>query len=593
LPFGSRAELFYDPIQQAYGFATQGLDEELMPVCVSANEFVTKTMMSAKEDKQVLVKSGNLYEDANSCYEMCSSAKSLEKDREDEQRIYNTKKSEMSQRIATIRAQIVPLNQSRNTKSSNLGQSLKVLKKQRSAEISKQALQLKNFQIEKLEVLLGTKALKWKHNRGTMVSAVLKNDSDYALKSGRLTIDGYYKGKLIKSYDIKLPGYAQDIERKDSLGFELGYVAGPGQKVRLQHRIADFGGIAISTPSAKLLAKENGWVANLQGYLLPDELRVVSFGGQYVVPDKKGKRKNNAIVYSPEVVNFNDIVAARGLSQDAEIRRLKNQLNNMDLPESAEIAKLEQDIKGIETQIASAVESYKNSPIANNIRTIKEKEQICRSTRMQIEQLTEQTTLLSSAKQTLTECESGSMQANKVFQVIYDLNSNFGQEFNLPDIGGTFLLKSRELILKRLVNEAEYGVITDINGAFILPKSANRDKSMIYAPWHTNLEKGFWLQPLNKLGSSMDLNQNTSHTGNFDSLIENIVSRGCVDCSFEQFQKTIQIYGLSAPNAIQLKDTLSSQLGAVVEILEAKPNAAEAVDFTFEEIPQKEIACSI
>jgi hypothetical protein len=585
LPYNSRAEFFHGPITQAYEYATLGLGEALIPLCDEANSIIEDEEAYLKKASNDLLDQGNVPENPDACMNMCSSRMSLEDQRETEREALNNKIAEIDQKISYSKNKKRELESARSERAGALSKKLSSLKKKRDQLISREAETLAEEQISKLSIELGNGTFRRNFypssERLEYITVMFRNNSDFAIaksKWGSLTIkaEAYYKGVKIKDYSLDLPAYSFGNNFTDSLGFDKGYFLDVGEIVPIGNSIyRSVQGLDMNSPSGRLLAQERNWEPNSRGYILPDEMRIATFPeSAFVIPDEKGKRDGNKIVYTPTTVNFKDQVATRGLPQDSEIAEISRQINKQSFPEDDQIAALDNAISELRADQNAARDSFNSSQVAQNIKSLIESESQCRAARLAMNEIQAQVDRLGSWKDNLSSCGTKAVDTGAIFSGINSINYAIGSSMKLPEIEEKYAAKARQLIWAKLVSESQYVTKTDINGDFYIDGAVDQSKSLVFAPMMSISGESFWMQPLSSLKGKKNLNHQILGSEDFSEYISDVISYTCKDCSLEDYSSNMTASGLAAPDPNRLATNLSDSALLYAEQL-AKFEASE------------------
>jgi len=592
LPYNSRAEFFHGPITEAYEYATLGLDQALLPLCDDANAIIAEELASLAQARNELQQKGNVPETADACMNMCSSRISLEDQRETERKALNQKIAGIDQKISSAKQNKKQLQSARSKKAGALSQQLASLKKKRNQLLDKKAEVLAAKQVKNLRIIVGERGSGYYGDQGKTISVDLRNNSEFALRkpprygANKFSAEGYYKGIKIGDYTLEFPGY--DVSnKKDSLGFDKKYVAGRGEMLQLGkgsiYNHVD--GLSLNSPSGRLLAQERGWKPNSKGYVLPDEIRIVSFpGSAFVTPDENGKRVGSSIEYSPEVVNFKEQVAARGLPQDSEIAKISKQINNQSFSEDDQIASLDNEISGLTADQKSARDSFNSSQVAQNINILIESESECRAANTAMNEIDDYAERIAKWKDNLSSCGTEDVDTGAIFSGLNAINYRYGDVLELPEIDEKYAAKASQLIWAKLASESQYITKTDINGDFNIDGAVDQSNSLVFAPMMSMSGESFWMQPLSSLKGKKNLNHQLLGREDFSEYISDVISYTCNNCSLEEFSSIMVESGLAAPNPNQLANNLSNSEKVYAEQL-ANLEASEYDQNISEESP--------
>ena len=566
LPYNTRAEFFHEPLSEAYTYATTGLNAALQPLCEEANEIIAQNTDELDLARQQLLQSGSVPDTADACLNMCTSRISFEAQRENDRKTLIQTHAALDQQIASAKQKMKDLQASRTKKSGLLGNRLAALRSERARALNTEAEQLLARQLEKMTFALGTRQLNYpRSDSGKRISIVLKNNTEFAIgpspyaSYGTFDAAGYYKGEKITDYRMQIPADGSTGNKEDSLGFDKGYFGGPGESVTAGESIySSVPGLNMSTPSGRLMAREKGWKPNSEGYILPDEIRIVNFPTSlFLIPDETGQRQGASIVYSPEPVDFKQQAAAQGLPQDSEIARISKQLSNQSYPEDKQIAALEGEISQHRADKKSATNAFNSSSVAQSINALAESESLCRTARDQMNELDQWGKLLSEQQSNLASCGTENVNTGAIYGAIYSINREYDEGIELPNIQEKYAAKAKQLIWAKLATEAQFGSRSNIDGAFNIDKSIDQEQSLVFATWASSLGDLFWMQPLSTLGTNKDLNHHLARQGPIDEYFDDVVARSCSGCSLEEFSTRISNAGLAAPNPNQLAGLFS------------------------------------
>ena len=591
LPYNSRAEFFHGPITEAYEYSTLGLDQALLPLCDDANAIIAEELASLAQARNELQQKGNVPETPDACMNMCSSRISLEDQRETERKTLNQKIAGIDQKISSAKQNKKQLQSARSKKAGALSQQLASLKKKRNQLLDKKAEVLAAKQVKDLRIIVGERGSGQYGNNGKNISVDLRNNSEFALRKpprygAKISAEGYYKGIKIGDYTLAVPAYGVS-NKKDSLGFDKKYLAESGEMLKLgRGSIYDnVEGLSLNSPSGRLLAQERGWKPNSSGYVLPDEIRIVSFPGSvFVTPDENGKRVGSSIEYSPEVVNFKEQVAARGLPQDIEIARISKQINNQSFPEDDQIAAQDNEISGLRADQQSARDAFNSSQVAQNINTLIASESVCRAAGVAMNDLNTDAKRIGRWKDNLSSCGTEDVDTGAIFSGLNAMNYRYGDVLELPEITEKYVTKARHLIWAKLASESQYITKTDINGDFNIDGAIDQSNSLVFAPMMSISGESFWMQPLSSLKGKKNLNHQLLGREDFSEYISDVISYTCNNCSLEEFSSIMVELELAAPNPNQLANNLSNSEKVYAEQL-ANLEASEYDQNISEESP--------
>jgi len=418
---------------------------------------------------------------------------------------------------------------------------------------------------------------------------VLRNKSQFAIGSfpynEKMKLEGYYKGIKIGDHSAKV----DSASKKDSLGFSKRYLVPVGGIGLLEFDSygADIEGLSLNSPSGRLLAQERGWKPNSKGYVLPDEIRIVSFPkSAFVIPDETGTRKGSSIVYSPKRVNFKEQVAAQGLPQDSEIAKISKQINNQSFPEDDQIAVLDNEIRQLRADQQSARGAFNSSTVAQNINALIESESQCRTAGIAMNTIDEKSKRIAKWKDNLSSCGAEVVDTGAIFSGINAINYAYGDILELPKIQEKYATKAEQLTWAKLASESQYITKTDINGDFNIDGAVDQSNSLVFAPMMSMSGERFWMQPLSSLKGKKNLNHKLLGDQNFSRYISDVIRYTCNNCSLEEYSSSMVMSGLSAPNPNQLANNFSDSEKAYAERL-ANLEAFEYDQNIFEESPVK------
>lgn len=261
-----------------------------------------------------------------------------------------------------------------------------------------------------------------------------------------------------------------------------------------------------------------------QGFILPDEIRLVDFSASLlVIPDDKGRRAGSDIVYSPKPVNFRSVAERQGLPEDVEIARLTRQMQNQSFPEDTQINEKQNVIAGLEKQKKQATNNFNNSAIANQINALGSSESACRHARHTLNSLNQDADDLDDLGNDLASCQSGNLAAATVFSAIASLNATYNTDVELPDISSRYQTKVGELIFSKLAQASETTIRTGMDGSFYLDGSIDENNTLLFAEWNSSFGEAFWLQPLASLGEKKDLSHVTAQNSSCGEYLEAVV----------------------------------------------------------------------
>ena len=582
LPGASRADFFYEPIKEAYAYATADLNTTLVPPCDEAIEIIGEFQQSLDQELQELQGSGTVPETPEACFNMCTQRVDLENQREQDREELNQTISRLNTEIAAIKSDVKGLQASRSEKAGVVGKRLEQLTSSRNRSLNARAKGLLSEQIGKIKFNMGGQLRGY--DQGKKVPVILVNNTDYAILkkqygSRKLKTAGYYQGKKIIETESMLPRFNDRETLYDDLGFDKGYLVAPGGRVYIgDESVSDPTGLNLNSPSGRLLAKENGWTPNDAGYILPDEIRLVDFPASlFVIPDEKGRREGSQIVYSPKPVDFRSIAERQGLPEDAEIARLTRQMQNQSFPEDTQINEKQNLIAGLEKQKKQATNNFNNSAVANQINALGSSESACRLARDAFNSLNQGADALGDLRNDLASCQSGSLEAATVFSAIASLNSTYDTYIELPDISSRYQTKAGELIFSKLAQASETTIRTGMDGSFYLDGSIDENNTLLFAEWNTSFGEAFWLQPLGSLGEKKDLSHVTAQNDSFEEYLEGVVRFGANVSSVEALRLFTDFENNPSMQALfeSYRDSATEALNEIEERRSEQESSAE------------------
>ena len=598
VPGQSRAEFFYEPLKEAYLFATANLDQELVPVCNQAKTLLTKLQRLNSDMLGELQSSGNLPVTPDGCLNMCTQRINLEEQRlEDRQQLGKTI-ARLNAEIVNAQEKIKTLQDSRSKKAGELGRQLAKLESLRLKELSLRAEKLLEEQTGKIKFSIDGEIRYRSLYGGERVRVTLINDSDYAIVAtgyeDRPLLEGYYRGEKIVEQRVKLPRYGEQTSKMDEFGFDLGYLVPPGGRVIIgDDSIGDFAGLSVSSPQGRLMTREKGWTANRKGYILPDEIRIKQFPAKlFVIPDSEGTRSGSTIFYNPKKVDFKDEVTSKGLPQDAEIARLKQKIYKQPYPEDAQISELNKQIVSLKKQKKQARVNYDNSAIATQITQLTDSERSCRTARDSLVEIDRQNKKLSIIEANLSSCGSELLEPAAVLAGVTELNSSYGAELTIPDTSNRYTAKALALVMSKLNKSIESTTLAGINGDYSILNGVDPDTHIALATWESGIQEGFWFQPLVSLGAKKDLSYSTAENGSFEDYIEKVIWYGAGVNSISELSLRLIGMGEQETSPFALKRKYESLAESTSEnLLSLESEGAEDISLDGETDPKVSLTC--
>lgn len=199
LPGASRADFFYEPIKEAYGYATADLNTTLVPPCDEAIEIIREFQQSLDQELQELQGSGTVPETPTACFNMCTQRVDLENQREQDREELSQTITRLNTAIAVIKLDVKGLQASRPDKAGVVGKRLEQLTSSRNRSLNERAEGLLSEQIDKIKFKVGSRMVQYSDNRH--IGVTLINYSAYAIaKPGyrdTVIIEGYHQGTSI------------------------------------------------------------------------------------------------------------------------------------------------------------------------------------------------------------------------------------------------------------------------------------------------------------------------------------------------------------------------------------------------------------
>ena len=601
LPGQSRAEFFYEPLKEAYIYATADLGTELVPVCNQAKTLLVDLQELNDNALRELQGNGNLPATPDACLNMCTQRISLEDQRkQDRQQLVKTI-ARFNAEIANARENIKTLQDSRSEKAGELGRRLAILESARENALSKGARQLLKEQTAKIGFLID-KQIRWNVlYAGEQVRVTLINGSEYALAasshSSAVILQGYYRGVKIVEQGISIPH--SDVNPKtfkDKFGFSKGYLVPPQGKVVVgDNSIYDFPGLSVSTPEGRLLVRERGWTANSKDYILPDEIRIKAFSPNlFVIPDKNGTRTGSTITYNPKEVDFRAEAAAKGLPQDAEIARLKQQIDKQSYLEDAKINKQNALIASLNKQKKQVNDEFNNSALANQISQLTSSERSCRNARDSFAEIEGVSKNLSEIEANFSSCDSELLEPRAVLTGVAALNRSYYAGIETPDISSRYATKATALVMSKLSKSMEKTTLTGINGDYTIVDGVDPDTHIALAGWRSGFGQSFWFQPLVLLGTKKDLTHATAEDGAFGDYIEKVISYGDGVKSIDDLALRLTLGGAEVRSPFTMKTEFKSLAESAAEnLLSLEYEASEEIFDEGETTTEVPLTCEL
>ena len=597
LPGQSRAEFFYEPLKEAYVYATADLGTELVPVCNQAQTLLTDLQELNDNALRELQGNGNLPATADACLNMCTQRISLEDQRLQERQQLVKTIARFNAEIANARENIKILQDSRSEKAGELGRRLAILESARENALSKGARQLLREQTAKIGFLIDEQV---RYDTGKRVRVTLINGSDYALEkrsySGGPTLQGYYRGVKIVEQEVRIPRYGEPETLQDEFGFILGYLVPPGGSVVLgDDSISDFPGLSVSTPEGRLLARERGWTGNSKGFILPDEIRIKAFSPNlFVIPDKDGTRTGSTITYKPKKVDFRAEAAAKGLPQDAEISRLKQQIDKQSYPEDAQINEQNALIASFNKQKKQVNDEFNNSALANQISQLTSSERSCRNARDAFAEIEGVSKNLSEIEANFSSCGSELLEPRAVLTGVAELNHSYYAGIETPDISSRYTTKAAALVMSKLSKSMEKTTLTGINGDYTIVDGVDPDTHIALVGWRSEFGQSFWFQPLVSLGAKKDLTYATAEDGAFGDYIEKVISYGDAVKSIDDLALRLTLGGAEVRSPFTMKTEFKSLAESAAEnLLSLESEASEEIFDEGETTTEMSLTCEL
>ena len=591
IPGTSRADFFYGPLSEAYDYATADLGTELIPVCEQA-----KTLLAALQDQNdaslnELKAGGDLPATPDACFNMCTQRVGLEEQRGQDREQLGKTIARLNTQIVNAQEKIKDLEASRSEKAGELGRRLARLESARDNQLSQRAKVLRDEQVSKISFRIGGSV---KYDSGERVRVTLVNGSDYALVkssygTGIPILAGYYKGKVIVEQKISIPHYVADKSNlKDEFGFDRGYIVALGASIVIgDTSIYDFPGLSVSSPEGRLLAREEGWTPNAQGYVLPDEIRIKDFPSDlFVIPDKDGTRTGSTITYSPKQVDFQAEAAAKGLPQDAEISRMKRQIDSQSYPEDSQIKEQNALIASLDKEKKQVTDGFNNSAIASQISQLNASESSCRMARDLSNGFEKERLKLSGIRANLSSCSAENLTATAIFTGVSELNNAYAADIDTPDISTRYRLKASALVMTKLSQDITKTALTGVDGGYSFIDGIDPSSSLGLVSWRSGFGEAFWFQPLANLGERKDLTHTTAENGSFEDFVDNVIRYGMGVTSVDELSTRLMVTGYHEDSPFSMKSGFEGLAEAATQELLAA-ELVPAADGEESEVPNE------
>ena len=557
LPGTSRADFFYGPLSEAYVYATADLGTELIPVCEQAKTLLDELQVENDASLNELKAGGNLPATPDACFNMCTQRVGLEEQRGQGRDQLGKTIARLNTQIANARGNIKALEASRSEKAGEVGRRLARLETARDSQLSQKAKELLDEQIAWITLRIEGK-LKSKHDGHLAVTLI--NASDYALTLGieyskRIVAEGYYKGSKINETYIRLPRYGLPDTNYDEFGFDMGYLVPPGGRVQIgDGSIYDFPALNTDSPAGKLMVREKGWTPSPGGYIYPDEIRIKKFdGGLFVIPDKNGTRKGSTITYNPKKVDFRAEAAAKGMPQDAEIARLKRQIDNQSYPEDSQIKEQNALIASFDKEKKQAANDFNNSAIAGQISQINASESSCRIARDLSNGFEKERQQLSGIRANLSSCTAENLDATAILTGVAGLNNAYAADIDTPDISTRYRLKASALVMTKLSQDITKTALTGVDGGYSFIDGIDPSSSLGLVSWRSGFGESFWFQPLANLGERKDLTHTTAENGSFENFVDRVIGIGMGVTSVDELSNLLIVTGRNEGSPFSMK----------------------------------------
>jgi hypothetical protein len=546
LPYQTEADLFYEPIQQAQLFATDRLEEALVPSCDEGNEFLSSGLAEIETVETEINERANI--PIAGCTSICTEKIDAATELATANNSHETGIRGFNARIEELSDSKKPLAARRKQKLGSLQKEYSSLNATRNQIVNTRAGSLERGVLDQLRISVVIRDYGYCDIIGSS-SYRVSNDTKFALPArASIQIEGFKDGEKILAGSIAISG-----EKRDQYGFGKGYAVGPSETFTDgaygQPELPK-----VNSPTMRLMIEQKGWAGVKCGYngpdaILPDRIVVTGISrGAFVIP-AEGIRKGSDITYTPIKVDFREVADTEAFPQDQRLASLTKQISNLHLPEDDQLEQIDDEIDDLRDQIADKIDQHSRNPLVKNLAMLKEQESNCRSDRDSLAEVTVVKNEVLAIQQNLASCSSEAPDTSLIYASISQINASFNSEIFLPNIDEKYVAHATVAVLERIVDANNVKSSTGIDGGF----SLSVENSLLYANTKNSFSEGFWLVAGNELnGRYKNLDQNTMKTGNVVDYIDSIIQYGCRSCSLEEFKES-----LSESASNELEDTLT------------------------------------
>jgi hypothetical protein len=533
LPYQTEADLFYEPIQQAQLFATDGLEDALLPSCDEGNEFLSSGLAEIEAVETEINERANI--PIAGCISICTEKVDAVAELATANRSHETEIRGLNARIEALSDSKEPIAARRGQKLGALQKEFSSLNRTRNQLVNTKTGSLEQEVLDRLRISVLAGSYGYCDISGDVIYRVY-NDTKYALSNGaNIRIEGFKDGERILAGSISISG-----SKKDQYGFDKGYAIGPSESFT-----SSWYGVPklpkVNSPTMRLMIEQRGWEGVTCGFGEPDAIlpdRIVATGidrGGFVIP-AEGIRKDSDITYTPIKVDFREVADKEAFPQDQRLASLTKQINNLHLPEDDQLEQIDDEINDLRDQIADKIDQHSRNPLVKNLAMLKQQESSCRSDRDSLAELAEGKNQALAIQQNLASCSSEAPDTSLIYASINQINSLFSTEIFLPDIDEKYVAQATVAVLERLVDADNVKTSTGIDGGF----SLSTENSLLYANTNNSFSEGFWLVSGKELdGRYKNLDHNTMKIGNVVDYVESIIQYGCRSCSLEEFKRSL------------------------------------------------------
>ena len=372
---------------------------------------------------------------------------------------------------------------------------LRQLQEKRERHVASQAVELKRKVLDRITVG------RLRQEFGSLYKGTIGNSSDYCV-GGTIRFELLAKGVKVGEAELA-SGQA------DEFGFRTPCVLLPQGR-----RDASAWTLEVDSAEARLLVSQHGLPTTRRGLnarVVPDEIALDRSGIEFFTLDSR--QVGSRIEYTATPVDWSQrAIAGKILEEDGEIDSITGQL-------------------------AAIEEAHAASPLVESAADARLAARSCAADVAALEGLKTRLSALDSAESDLAACSG--VDAGRAVAALMSLNSEFGQSFEIPDLGDEYATAAVANVLSTILGDSVNSTEATIEGAYSF-QGVDEGSYLLYSEYADSFVEGFWLKPVVVAGRArLDLNHKSFVGVAPLDYLRFQFRNSCIGCTREEFKEAL------------------------------------------------------